>query len=166
MTRSPDDVRAVRAILENEAEAPRRHGVQVPVGAMIETPEGAAEARAIAEAADFVCIGTNDLASLVLHAERTDARQALDPRVLALIAHVVDAAHAGGKKVTICGEVAADPRGARVLVGLGVDALSVAPPRLAATARALDGVTLEACRSAAAEALGSNARGMGEAKPR
>ena len=152
MTRVPDDVNAVRAILAGRGV----QGAAVRVGAMIETPEAAEGARAIAEAADFVCVGTNDLASLVLGAERTDANQALDPRVLALIASIVQRVHACGKKVTICGEVAADPRGARILVGLGVDALSVAPPRLADAARALEGVTLDECRAAAAHAASMN----------
>ncbi len=122
---------------------------------MIETPDAADDAAAIARAADFVCIGTNDLAALLLGAERTDASQGLEPRVLGPIAHIVRVAHAQGKKVTVCGEVAADPRGARVLVGLGVDALSVAPPRLEEAVRALEGVDLEECRAAAAsEAAG------------
>jgi len=72
--------------------------------------------------------------------------------VLALIAQIVRSTHAAGKRVTVCGEVAADPRGARILVGLGVDALSVAPPRLAGALQALDGATLDECRAAAREA--------------
>jgi phosphotransferase system HPr (HPr) family protein len=154
MTRAPSDVNAVRAILAGRGAG----GAAVRVGAMIETPEAALGARAIAEAADFVCVGTNDLASLVLGSERTDAKQALDPRVLVEIARIIERAHGCGKKVTICGEVAADPRGARILVGLGVDALSVAPPRLADAARALEGVTLEDCQ-AAARAADVNATG-------
>jgi phosphoenolpyruvate-protein kinase (PTS system EI component) len=132
-------------------EAVRSFGHRVQVGAMIETPEAAADAAAIASAADFVCIGTNDLASLVLGAERTDASQALHPHVLALIARIIELVHECRKKVTVCGEVAADPRGARVLVGLGVDALSVAPPRVAGVVRALDGATIDDCRAAARE---------------
>ena len=119
---------------------------------MIETPEAARDTAAIAALADFICIGTNDLASLVLGLDRTDAAQALHPRVLAVIAEIVRSAHASGKKVTVCGEVAADPRGARILVGLGVDALSVAPPRLAGAVAALDGATLDDCRAAARDA--------------
>jgi multiphosphoryl transfer protein len=132
-----------------DVEAVRRFAPRLQIGAMIETPEAAADAAAIAAAADFVCVGTNDLASLVLGLERTDASQALHPRVLALIARIVECAHACGKKVTVCGEVAADPLGARILVGLGVDALSIAAPRLAGAVRALDGATLSDCRAAA-----------------
>ncbi len=139
MTRSSDDVHRVRAILD-------RHRVGVAVGAMIETPEAARDADGIARAADFVCVGTNDLAALVLGTERSDAAQSLHPDVLALVDKVVASAHACGRLVSICGEVAADPRGAPVLVGLGVDALSVAPPRLTAAVAALAGRTLDDCR--------------------
>jgi phosphoenolpyruvate-protein kinase (PTS system EI component) len=142
MTRGASDVHAVRERVP-----------KVKVGAMIETPEAARDADAIADAADFVCIGTNDLASLVLDVARSDAGQALDPRVLAIVARVVECAHARGKRVTICGEVAADERGARILVGLGVDALSVASPRLGAAASVLEGATLDDCRAAARAAL-------------
>jgi len=142
MTRHAGDVLAVRA---------RAPGVEV--GAMIETPEAARDADAIAEAADFICIGTNDLAALVLGEERSDVRQALDPRVLVVIRGVVEAAHARGKRVTVCGELAASERGATVLVGLGVDGLSVAPPRLRAAAAALAGLTVDECRAALAAAL-------------
>jgi phosphoenolpyruvate-protein kinase (PTS system EI component) len=144
MTRDASDVQAVR-----------RRVPKVSVGAMIETPEAARDVDAIAEAADFVCIGTNDLASLVLGVARSDASQALDPRVLALVARIVESAHARGKRVTICGEVAADERGARILVGLGVDALSVASPRVGAAAAILEGATLDDCRAAARTALAS-----------
>jgi phosphoenolpyruvate-protein kinase (PTS system EI component) len=140
MTRSAADVELVRGL-----------GHRLQIGAMIETPEAARDAAAIAAAADFVCVGTNDLASLVLGAERTDATQALHPRVVALIAQIVEQVHACKKKVTICGEVAADPRGARVLVGIGVDSLSVAPPRLPGLVRSLDGASLGDCRAAASD---------------
>ena len=144
MTRHAEDVRAVRA------RAPK-----VEVGAMIETPEAARGADAIADAADFVCIGTNDLAALVLGAERSDAGQALDPQVLSLLRVVVESAHGRGTRVPVCGEVAADPKGARILIGLGVDGLSVASPRLGALVSSLEGVTKEECRADARAALAS-----------
>jgi phosphoenolpyruvate-protein kinase (PTS system EI component) len=146
MTRDAADVDAVRRGLVSRGPS----GGGVLVGAMIETPGAAEDAASIARAADFVCVGTNDLAALVLGTERTDVAQAHDARVLRLVSRVVDATHALGKKVTVCGEIAADPCGARVMVGLGVDALSVAPPRLQGTVRALEGVSIEDCRAVAA----------------
>jgi len=136
LTRGDDDVHAVRALAARG----------LPVGAMIETPEAVARADAIARDADFVCIGTNDLTASLGPDE-----PALSARVLALIARVVDATHAHGKAVTVCGEVAGDPLGARVLVGLGVDALSVSPTKLAAVKGALHATTREACEREAAD---------------
>ncbi|HZU83958.1 MAG TPA: HPr family phosphocarrier protein [Polyangiaceae bacterium] len=142
MCRSAADVRDIRA------RAP-----SLQVGAMIETPEAARDAAAIVEAADFVCLGTNDLAALVLGVGRADASRALDRRVLALVSDAIGAAHARGRRVTVCGEIAADPPGARVFVGLGVDALSVATSRFAELARGLSNATREECRAAAAASL-------------
>ena len=138
MCRSAADVQAIRRSIPGLA-----------VGAMIETPAAAREAESIALAADFVCIGTNDLAALVLGTGRAEVTRALDGRVLAVVREVVRAAHTQGRSVSVCGEIAADPRGSRVLVGLGVDALSVAPTRFAEVARALSRSTLEECRAAA-----------------
>jgi phosphotransferase system HPr (HPr) family protein len=146
MTRTAADVEEVRRGLASHGPS----GRAVLVGAMIETPRAAEDAASIAQAADFVCVGTNDLASLALGMERTDATQALDPSVLRLVRRVVGLSHAHGKRVTLCGEIAADPLGARVMVGLGFDALSVAPPRIQATVRALEGVSIEDCRAVAA----------------
>jgi phosphoenolpyruvate-protein kinase (PTS system EI component) len=142
MCRSAEDVRAVRALAPS-----------LELGAMIETPGAARDAAAIAGEADFVCIGTNDLAPLVLGVQRAEVALALDPRVLAVIAGVVRAAHAHRRRVTVCGEIAADPRGACVLIGLGVDALSVAPTRFADLVRALYGTRPDECRAAAEAAL-------------
>ena len=130
LARSASDVTEVR----------RRCPGQVPIGAMIETPEAAHLAAEIARVADFLSIGTNDLASLTLGAPRDEdaARQTLDPRVLALVGSVVLAAHARGREVSVCGEAAGDPRAARALVALGVDVLSVAPPKVRVVYAALE----------------------------
>lgn len=137
LVRGRDDVDAVRAL------APPG----LAIGAMVETPEAAGDIDALAAAADFVCIGTNDLSCETLGIARAAGPDALDPRVLAHVRRTVEGAHARGRKVTVCGEIAGDPRGARVLVGLGVDALSVAPARFAPLKLALAGVTLEHCRT-------------------
>ena len=131
------DVDAVRALAPSG----------LAIGAMVETPEAAGDIDALAAAADFVCIGTNDLSCETLGIARAAGPDALDPRVLAHVRRTVEGAHARGRKVTVCGEIAGDPRGARVLVGLGVDALSVAPARFAPLKLALAGVTLEHCRT-------------------
>ena len=99
---------------------------------MIEVPSAALVADGLAEVADFFSIGTNDLVQYTLAADRTNPALAelatpLQPAVLRLIAGVVAAARARGRHVAVCGEAAADPEMVPVLVGLGVDELSVAP---------------------------------------
>jgi len=137
LVRGREDVDAVRAL------AP----AGLSIGAMVETPAAAEGIDAVAAAADFVCIGTNDLSCETLGVARAAGPDALDPRVLAHVRRTVEGAHARGRRVTVCGELAGDPHGARVLVGLGVDALSVAPARFAPLKLALAGVTREDCRT-------------------
>lgn len=102
------------------------------LGAMIETPAAAQAADAIAAEADFFSIGTNDLTQLVLglDRERSTTAPVLDPRVLRLIDATVRAAHQARILVDVCGEAASDPTAMPVLVGLGVDELSVAAARV------------------------------------
>jgi phosphoenolpyruvate-protein kinase (PTS system EI component) len=120
-----EQVHTVRALLGNP---------DVSVGAMIETPAAAGRAAEIAAEADFLSIGTNDLVQYTLGLDRerpvASAATAADPIVLRLIAQVVDAAHAAGKTVEVCGEAAGEAAVAALLIGLGVDELSVTPARL------------------------------------
>ena len=97
---------------------------------MVEIPAAALLAREFAAEVDFFSIGTNDLTQYTLAAERGNARLAaladpLQPAVLRLIRAVVDAGRTRGKWVGICGELAADPLAIPLLVGLGVDELSM-----------------------------------------
>jgi phosphocarrier protein FPr len=99
-------------------------------GVMIEVPSAAIMARELAQLVDFFSIGTNDLTQYVLAADRGNPelarfQDALHPAVLRTIATVVAGADAAGIPVAACGELAGDPAGALVLVGLGVDELSV-----------------------------------------
>lgn len=125
LVESAEQVRTVRALIGN---------ADVSVGAMIETPAAVGRAPEIAAEADFLSIGTNDLVQYTLGLDReqpvASASTAAEPIVLQLIAQVVDAAHAAGKTVEVCGEAAGEPAVAALLIGLGVDELSVAPSRL------------------------------------
>jgi phosphotransferase system HPr (HPr) family protein len=143
-------VRSERDVDEVRARAPKG----LLIGAMIETPDAALAIAAIAERADFVSIGTNDLAAEALGTSREAAGLALHRTVLALVRSVINGTHARGRTVTVCGEIAGDPRGARILVGLGVDALSMAPTRVFDVRRSLAAVTIDECRALAREALG------------
>jgi multiphosphoryl transfer protein len=114
---------------------------KVELGVMIEVPSAVAMAGELAELADFFSIGTNDLTQYTLAADRTHpllAKRAdsLHPAVLRMIDLTVKAAHAKGKWVGVCGGLAADPLGALILTGLGVDELSI-PARLTPQIKAL-----------------------------
>ena len=145
MVTGAGDVERIRALT---------HG-KVPVGAMIETPDAASQIEAIADASDFICIGTNDLSASVTGQDRARSSVSFDPRVLRIIERVVAAAHARGRKVGGCGELAADPRGARVLAGLGVDAISVSIAHFAKVKLSLRDATFEGCREQARSAMRS-----------
>jgi phosphoenolpyruvate-protein kinase (PTS system EI component) len=120
---------------------------------MIESPGAVDDIDAIAAASDFVCIGTNDLFAMVTGQLRADSTLSLDKRALGMVERVVVAAHRHGRKVSVCGELAGDPHSARILVGLGVDAISVAAVRFARVKSALRDVTMDDCRGVAREAL-------------
>jgi phosphoenolpyruvate-protein kinase (PTS system EI component) len=125
----------------------------LPVGAMIETPAAVDQVDEIAEVADFLCIGTNDLTAIVTGQRRVESGLSSDTRVLRMIARIVEAGHRHGRKVTVCGEMAGEPHVARILVGLGVDSISVAPGRIAKVKLALRDVTMDDCRAVAREAM-------------
>jgi phosphoenolpyruvate-protein phosphotransferase len=102
------------------------------LGAMIETPEAALNADVLARRLDFLSIGTNDLIQLTLglDRERSGSSPITHPRVLPLVERTVRAAHAAGITVEVCGEAASDPSAVPLLVGLGVDELSVGAARV------------------------------------
>jgi phosphocarrier protein FPr len=99
---------------------------------MIETPEAAHRAAEIAKESDFLSIGTNDLTQLVLGLDREQSKSApvTDVRVLRLIDAAVQAGRAAGIPVDVCGEAASDSIAMPILVGLGVDELSVGASRV------------------------------------
>jgi phosphoenolpyruvate-protein kinase (PTS system EI component) len=101
---------------------------------MIETPAAAEAAPAIAASSAFLSIGTNDLTASTLGADRFAANtaQAHHPRVLRAIAASVAAAHEAGVPIEVCGEAASDPIMLPLLVGLGIDELSVGAARVGA----------------------------------
>ena len=99
---------------------------------MVEVPAAVWLAPELVRRVAFVSIGTNDLTQYVFAADRTNPalspyRDALNPAILRAIGAVVDAARSAGVPVAVCGELAGTVDGARVLVGLGVDELSMDP---------------------------------------
>ncbi len=157
-----DEVDRTRVIVGEEAANLRREGVEaassVPVGVMVETPAAAVMADRLAAVSDFLSVGTNDLTQYTLVVDRGNARLAdrfnpHDPSVLRLLKMVVDAAHAAGKPASVCGEMASEPLSAFLLIGLGYDTLSVAPPALPLVKWMVRRVSAARARSAAESAL-------------
>lgn len=150
------DLRAARAFIEAERRA--LGAPRVEVGIMVEVPSAAVMADQLAKEADFFSIGTNDLTQYTLAVDRQHptlgARSdALDPAVLRLIEMTVKAAHAHGRWVGVCGNMAADPVAAPILVGLGVDELSVSIGNVPALKAQIRGLSLAAARRLAEAAL-------------
>jgi len=145
MVTSPAQVRAVRQALS--AILAGRPSPEV--GAMIETPEAARDASEIAKVSDFLSIGTNDLTQLVLGLDREHSKSApvTDARVMRLIDKTVRAAHAAGIVVDVCGESASDAVAMPILVGLGVDELSVAAARVGEVRQWIRGLDFAASRA-------------------
>ena len=130
----------------------------VPVGIMVEVPAVALMADRFAEVADFFSIGTNDLTQYTLAVDRGNDLVAhryreVHPAVLGLIWRTAEAGRKAGISVSLCGEMAADPRITPLLVGLGVDTLSASPAYLTLVKRVLRLMTYEEARALAAEAL-------------
>jgi phosphotransferase system enzyme I (PtsI) len=136
------------------------HDPKVETGIMIETPSAVWMADELAKHAEFFSIGSNDLIQYTLAMDRDNERLAhlyepLDPAVLRSIRHTVDAAHAAGRWVGVCGEMAGDPHTAVLLVGLGVDELSVSCydlPRVKAAVRSVRADDVRAVAKLALEA--------------
>ena len=142
----PSDVRLVLDLLEETRSGLRRDGVafaeNVPIGLMLEVPSAAATADLLAPHVQFFAVGTNDLIQYLLAVDRVDPRvsnlyEPLHPAVLRTIDGVLRAAAAHSIPVSICGEMAADPLQALLLVGLGVRELSMSPVAIAGVKSAL-----------------------------
>ncbi len=135
MVADPADVALLREMWsESTIGLPR---ADVEIGAMIEVPSAALLADELFREVDFASIGTNDLLQYVLAADRGDAalsrfHDPLHPAHLRLIDQVARAATRTGRALSVCGEMAGDPIGAALLVGLGVRALSMVPAAMRA----------------------------------
>ena len=131
---------------------------ELPVGMMVETPSAVWEADLMAAHAKFFSIGTNDLTQYTLAMDRDNERlselyEPLSPAILRSIDHTVRCGHAADRWVGVCGEMAGDPRVAVLLVGLGVDELSMSCFDLPRVKGAIRSVTFEQARSLAHQAL-------------
>jgi phosphoenolpyruvate-protein phosphotransferase len=135
MVTTVSEVRAAREVMERVARRLRRRGERLPdttppLGIMIETPGAALSADALALEADFFAIGTNDLTAYTLAVDRAETDVAtlydpIHPAVLRLVQFATEAALRLRMPVSVCGEMAADPRMTRLLLGLGIRSFSM-----------------------------------------
>jgi phosphotransferase system enzyme I (PtsP) len=150
MVSSLEDLSRVKEMVASAiAELPGGNVQRHPsLGAMIEMPAAVEMAAELAQEADFLSIGTNDLIQYTLVIDREDSRMAsprnaYHPAILRMIRRTVLAGHAAGKEVSVCGEMASRPDLAVLLVALGVDALSVAPRAIPELKQALAGARVK-----------------------
>lgn len=157
-----DEVRRTRQLLEEEELALRRDGVPYnqgyKVGIMIETPAAALTSPELARYSDFFSIGTNDLVQYTLAVDRGNARLAplytpFHPSVLRLIQRTVQAGRDAGIEVSVCGELASNPLGVYLLLGMGITAMSVAPAALPEIKKVVRSVPAADAREVVAEAM-------------
>ena len=150
------ELRQARLIIEELCRALNVPLVQI--GIMIEVPSAALMADVFAPEIDFFSIGTNDLTQYTLAMDRGNSALAskhdgLHPAVLRLIAMTIDAAHKYGKRADICGELGSDAAAIPILLGLGMDELSVSIPSVPTVKAQVRALKIEDWRSLAREAL-------------
>ena len=158
---SEEMVRANAVLTECMAELKSRDiafDAKLQVGAMIEIPSAAMTADILAKECGFFSVGTNDLIQYLLAIDRVNERIAhlyepTHPAVVRTLKYIVDEAHKRGVTVSVCGEMAGDPVFAPLLLGLGVDALSMSPAWLPSVKYMVRAMTMADARALAAEAL-------------
>lgn len=162
MVATVEEIRWLRELFEEVRQELEAAGAECPrdlqMGMMVEVPSAGVLADRFAPWVDFFSIGTNDLAQYTLAADRAnpavaELADAFHPAVLRLIRMVVEAGHAAGCWVGVCGELAGEPLAVPLLVGLGVDELSMAPVAIPAVKAAIRRLALSEARSLAEQAL-------------
>lgn len=151
-----------KRLLDEAAESLDKEGVpfnrNIEVGAMIEVPSAVIMADALAENVDFFSIGTNDLIQYSLAIDRGNEHvahlfQPLDPAIIRMLKHTADVAKEKGIKVFICGEMAGTPHHVPLLLGIGMDELSMNPPSIPVVKRVIRSLRVEDTRSFVKEVL-------------
>lgn len=162
MISSIEELRRVKELIEATRRGLQREGIphaaDLPLGVMIEVPSAVHLAPQLARECDFLSIGTNDLIQYVLAVDRNNRKvaplyQPLHPAVLAAIARCARAAHEAGRTISMCGEMAADPMCTLVLLGLGLDELSMEPFFIPVIKKLVRSVTAEAAEALASRVL-------------
>ena len=157
MVSTIDEVHQAKLLLE-KARRELNASPRMEVGIMVEVPSAAVTADELAKEVDFFSLGTNDLTQYLFAADRLNPDLAaladsLHPALLRLIDQVVRSAHRERRWVGVCGEMASDLGAVPLLIGLGVDELSVHPPMVARIKATVRGLEASACARVAAAAL-------------
>jgi len=172
MVSTLDEVRQAKVLLEQarrDVTPSPADGTGMQVGIMIEVPAAAIAADMLAAEVDFFSLGTNDLTQYLFAADRTNPELApladsLHPALLRMIDQVVKAAHRRDRWVGVCGEMASDLSAVPLLVGLGIDELSVHPPAVARVKALVRRLEVAECTRLARAALeldsGAAVRGL------
>src|SRR6185312_9152295 len=155
MVTTVSEVRAARGVYERVARRLRRRGERIPeklppLGIMIETPGAALSADALALEADFFAIGTNDLTAYTLAVDRAESDVAelynpIHPAVLRLVQFATEAALRVRMPVSVCGEMAANPRLTPLLLGLGLRSFSMTASSVPRVKQVVRGVEMDTC---------------------
>lgn len=169
-----EEIRGIQAGIALAGEALRAEGLacprRVPLGIMVETPAAVFAVERFARLVDFMSIGTNDLTQYVMAAERGNPAvsalgDGLHPAVLAALAETVRGANIRGIPVSVCGELGGDPQAVPILVGLGIQSVSVNSSSVAPVKRQLRGLHRDRCRGLAQEALRQDVAGANRRSP-
>lgn len=156
------EVREARKVLDACALELKNEGIpfaeNIEIGIMVEIPSAALVADQLAREVDFFSIGTNDLSQYTMAADRTNPKvaclsNAFFPAVLRLVRDVIREAHAQGKWVGMCGELAGEPLAAPILLGLGLDEFSMSPPMVPVLKQILRGLDAAKMKPIADQAL-------------
>jgi len=162
MVTSVGEVQAVRKLMAETYSELLKEGAAPPVqpelGIMVEIPAAALTLDTMLSVIDFVSIGTNDLIQYLLAVDRVNQHVAhiydtYHPAVLRTIHLIVQTAHKKGKPVSVCGEMASDPKSTGLLLGLGVDVLSVTPRMYLKVKHTIRSLDFAACSQLAQQAL-------------
>ncbi|BBD64254.1 phosphoenolpyruvate-protein phosphotransferase [Nostoc commune NIES-4072] len=162
MIASVTEVRAAKVILGEVQAELNQAGISfdaaIKVGIMVEVPAAVAIADQLAAEVDFFSIGTNDLSQYVMASDRTNPRvanlvDALHPAVLRMVQQTIQAAHAAGITVGLCGELAADTLATPILLGLRLDELSVNPQSIPGVKQAIARFSIGESEAIVASAL-------------
>lgn len=160
-----DELERSQEFVREAADALQKDGVEaasdMPVGVMVETPAAVMLSGELAMQSDFLSVGTNDLTQYTLAVDRGNARLAdrflsLHPSIVRMLKRVLDAAEEASIPVSVCGELASDPLGGVLLLGLGYRVLSVVPSSLPLVRWLIRQIDEKAARLAAERALSAS----------